>query len=410
VKKPFSRKVSSGIGRGREVVVAVLAGIAFAGGALARDITLPADAAGNTVDAFIRPGVVYAPLSTPGDPNSVSLRGNTVTVRDGDIAGESAGSVTSVVGGVDKDLAGTGEVSGNAVNVVGGTHGRKGKVYLYGGISRGNGSVVSNTVTVTDGSVNGTVFGGYSPRGSASHNKVGIVRATISGAVYGGVGEGGDADDNTITVTGGSIGGMFYGGGYSPRGNANGNTITVTDAAIGRVVFGGYAPRGSANNNALSLKNATVSDAVIIGGGSAISATGNTVTLSGQVRFTNETGILGGTGGGTVSGNTLTLDGFRQAGEGAVKGIRGFDKLTFAGIKAGQSVPVLTATGTVDLAGSRTTLRFDGEPGNVRLINAPKFIMSSATIDDVLYDESRYRFSWDATGSAVLSGTSPVNR
>ncbi|MDR1310956.1 MAG: hypothetical protein LBK01_03640 [Burkholderiaceae bacterium] len=62
------------------------------------------------------------------------------------------------------------------------------------------------------------------------------------------------------------------------------------------------------------------------------------------------------------------------------------------------------------LAGSRTTLRFDGEPGNIRLINAPTLIMTGATIDDVIYGENRYRFHWDVTGSAILSGTSTANR
>ncbi|MDR1310958.1 MAG: hypothetical protein LBK01_03650 [Burkholderiaceae bacterium] len=529
MRKPFPHNVSSGTGKGRQTVIALLAGAVFVGSALAGNMTFPADASGNTVKVVARSGfddsqitagdpfadgdIVYAPLSTPGDPNSVSLRGNVVTVRDGNIVSSPDGA-THVVGGGDWGLTGTAEVLGNTLNVAGGMHGKTGIVILFGGMSRGIGPVVGNTVTVTGGDVSGMVYGGYSPRGIAGRNRVTAISTTISGIIYGSATAKGNADDsmvnvtdsnirgtvygsrswignasgNRVTMTGGGINGTVFGGyaprgnadnntvhvadtringgissgqssrgsasrnmitainatigeggfisggtssegstndnvvtvkggavnetvfgGYSTGGNANGNTVTVTDGAVNGTLFGGNSPRGSANGNVLSLKNAAVGT-TITGGWGATSAMGNVVTLSGQTLFTSKTDVLGGAGGGTVSGNALTLDRFRQTGEGGVKDVHGFDKLSFIGITAGQRAPVLTATGTVDLAGSRTTLRFDGEPANVRLIDAPKFIMTGATIDDVIYGENRYRFHWDTTGSAVLSGTSPINQ
>ncbi|MDR1310957.1 MAG: hypothetical protein LBK01_03645 [Burkholderiaceae bacterium] len=332
------------------MVAAMLAGTAFVGGMLAGHITLPADATDNTVNVvaspdfdsnqivagglFVNGAVVYVPLSMPGDPNSVSLQGNTLTLRDGEIAGKPGGNIY-VVGGVDWDLAGTGEVSGNAVNVAGGAHGRKGLVVLFGGMSRGIGLVTGNTVTVTDGVINGIISGGQSLHGHVSGNTVTITGGSGSDVIVsGGVSAKGDAVGNTVTVAGGHIGEEIYGG-TSAEGSADQNIVAVTSGRVNMAVYGGASVSGGANGNTLLFKN-TVVGADIIGGWSATSATGNAVTLSGQTLFERKTDVLGGAGGGTVSGNTLTFDDFRQAGEGGIKDVRGFDQFTFIGIKAGQ--------------------------------------------------------------------------
>ena len=199
---------------------------------------------------------------------------------------------------IDKNVAGhynEHEVSGGSVTVTGGT--LNGSV--SGGYSRAGGvtDITDNSVTIYDGILNGTVNGGYIQDivvlGYATENTVTIHGGTFVGNVYGGysgcsnvyhVGEV-RASGNEVIISGG----MFNThssrivGGYAVE--ATGNRVTISGGTFYNDVYGGYSYEAGSNAGA-SGNMVTVSKGNFVGktyGGYAkrSDASGNSVVITG---------------------------------------------------------------------------------------------------------------------------------
>ncbi len=123
---------------------------------------------------------------------------NHVTIIDGTVPGNVYG------GSIHKDdYSGTGNATGNTVTISGGEVGVVGGFKaIYGGYVD-SGAVDNNTVNISDGTINGNVFGGFGS-GSASNNKINITGGTFDPSVslYGGSGAT-TTEKNTIKISGG---------------------------------------------------------------------------------------------------------------------------------------------------------------------------------------------------------------
>ena len=88
----------------------------------------------------------------------------------------------------------------------------------------------SNYVTVTSGSVSGSVYGGWSTSDDAQNNSVSLSSVHIGGDVVGGYGK--SAKNNTVTLRGTEVAGSIYGGKLTTGVSASikdGNTLNVYD-------------------------------------------------------------------------------------------------------------------------------------------------------------------------------------
>lgn len=129
------------------------------------------------------------------DTNSTAtLRGNSVTVTSGTIS-------SSVEGGRSE---GTGDVTGNAVSISGGS-----ALSLIGGYASNTGNATGNVVTVTGGTVTGGITGGYAAgTGRTTGNTVNLgdgahtdlAGAVLSGSDVSGGSKADDITDNTLNV------------------------------------------------------------------------------------------------------------------------------------------------------------------------------------------------------------------
>jgi len=111
---------------------------------------------------------------------------NTVTIEDGNIQ--------QVMGGYSED----GDVTGNSITVNGGTVTES----ILGGSTNGSGTVSNNTVTITGGNV-ADVVGGNSFYGDATGNEVTISGGTVTGSILGGQSITGVTTGNTVNLIGG---------------------------------------------------------------------------------------------------------------------------------------------------------------------------------------------------------------
>ncbi len=243
--------------------------------------------------------LISNPTLAGGVSTSGAITGNQVSIKNATIKG----SYPTVYGGFSR----TGNVSKNSVTFESGTNE---ELYVYGGYSvtgvvGGDTAADGNIVTIKSGTVN-FVAGGSSDKGSVKNNQVSVSGGTVNAEVYGGyVGGGtGEATDNKVDISGGTVESSVYGG-SSYAGNAEGNTVTITGGTTGNVYGGQAYPNGAAINNKIKLENARVG--YVYGGssqGGEISK--NSVTISkGQV-----SGVIGGTTiYGEVTENEVELDG-----------------------------------------------------------------------------------------------------
>ena len=173
----------------------------------------------------------------------------------------------------------------------------------------------SNDVTVSGGTVGGSVFGG-----------VNFSTATTPENVT----------DNIVLISGGTIGTAAAGatpanggdvfGGWTSLGNTSNNRVRVAGGTVMGRVIGGWTNNGNATNNEVSIIPTTSTTAVDVStaiGGWANSAgnmaTGNNVLLGAgaTVSFTGTTPAPGATPGrvvggwsvGDASGNGVSIDG-----------------------------------------------------------------------------------------------------
>lgn len=260
---------------------------------------------------------------------------NVVKISSGSVGGIVAGGYTIGKGaeGNTVELSGTADVSGN---IYGGYALHQMDNPLTGEAAAGDAS--QNTVKISDVTVKGEVYGGYTAEGTTSNdatgNAVTIESGTIEKTVYGGYTADGTASKNTVTINGGTVGvadstessdTVF--GGYSASGEAVSNILTVSGGdLIGHVTSGygktgasdntltmtggsstktvaGYAETGNAVNNTLVFSGGT--SAITMAAQSGGSATGNTITITGG----NPGTVTGGAGVTGASENTVIISG-----------------------------------------------------------------------------------------------------
>lgn len=260
---------------------------------------------------------------------------NVVKISSGSVGGIVAGGYTIGKGaeGNTVELSGTADVSGN---IYGGYALHQMDNPLTGEVAAGDAS--QNTVKISDVTVKGEVYGGYTAEGTTSNdatgNAVTIESGTIEKTVYGGYTADGTASKNTVTINGGTVGvadstessdTVF--GGYSASGEAVSNILTVSGGdLIGHVTSGygktgasdntltmtggsstktvaGYAETGDAVNNTLVFSGGT--SAITMAAQSGGSATGNTITITGR----NPGTVTGGAGVTGASENTVIISG-----------------------------------------------------------------------------------------------------
>lgn len=189
----------------------------------AKTITWPDDS-GIDPEAVLRP----TPINRVANSlfiNSVA-QNNTLNINSGTILGSVYAAYST---GVD-------DVSGNTLNIYGGTIGGGGLFSgtAIGGYGQGLGAAIDNTVNLYGGTVKNDILGGMSYDGhGAQLNTVNISGGLVEGGVYGGyvnsAAGGGTATYNTINITGGTINGDIYGG-DSANGQDQFNTVNISGA------------------------------------------------------------------------------------------------------------------------------------------------------------------------------------
>ena len=251
---------------------------------------------------------VGKPNLTGGFSTSGAVIGNQVSITNATLIGD----YPAAYGGYSQ----TGNVSKNSITFEGGDNQ---ELYINGGFSA---TGVAGGDTAADGNIvtikSGTFFfvaGGYSERGSAKNNQVSVSGGTVNTEVYGGyVGGGtGEATNNKVEISGGTVGSSVYGG-YSYTGTAEGNNVNVTGGHITVSVYGGKTYYGdSTNNTGAVIKNivsvsgsGTQIDGEIYGGNSTYGKVdGNKVTIS-NGKLLN---VIGGASTSDVVNNEVTITG-----------------------------------------------------------------------------------------------------
>ena len=281
-----------------------------------------ADAAKNLVD--IKSVLLEAPHAVYGGRGADSATENTVNFAGGKVTSiyggytEGAGAVTkntvTVTGGtLEGDVYGgyiakedsIGEVSGNRITLQNGA-----ATFAYGGYTKGRGAVKDNTVNFSGSESTDRIAGGYienaNSSAEASGNKVfftGNTAVDIHGALSEGTGA---LKRNTVTFGGDdSTADSIYGALSKNQGDVKENGVTLSGGTIEENVCGAVTD-GTAQNNFVTMTGGTVKKDLV--GGIGYQSTGNTVTISGG---TVEGGVYGGktTGasGSRASNNTVNL-------------------------------------------------------------------------------------------------------
>ena len=359
------------------VTLGIFGGIATADGGQAQDnhVTMSGGSVGeHLIGGYVQNG------SGAATGNSVIFNGGSVTenVYGGRSVNGPAqnNSVTMTNGSANWLLGGysdSGDVSGNSVNVSGGTlsGGVNGgettsgnatgnsvdfsnvtATYVQGGYS-GSGSATGNSLALHSGTVQNNAFGGYvdSGSGEASDNSVTFNGGSVTNNIYGGMSAAGLAQNNSVTMTNGSAKWLL--GGYSANGNVIGNSINVS---------GGESNSGSATGNIVSISGGTVQSNVnggFVASGSG-KATGNIVNISGNADLSTATVAGGISSSDAFTGNTLNKNS-----DAAVHIARNFASVNFgysgnANIGELDSTPTGSALSGVTVNTNANNVSFDG--------------------------------------------------
>ena len=280
-------------------------------------------------------GIAYSGTGT--------VTNNSVTVNKG--------TVNRITGGY-----GTTTVSSNSVAINGGANASRTTVYpvvhgeVKGGAIRGDNSVdrkaEQNTVTITEGDIQATVYGVFGElfgAGSSTNAHVQLVNdnhVKISGGsahkIYGayltgyGTAAGtGTATNNSVEISGtAKVSETAYGAAANGNASLSSNSVTVKGGAVHDVYGATANGTGAVKDNSVTIENGRVDDNVVGGENTSTntkagSVTGNTVTVKGGeivgdifggVTYATRSSGSGGTGttptsGGnivTITGGTLT--------------------------------------------------------------------------------------------------------
>ena len=265
-----------------------------------------------------------------------------------------------------------GDTSGNTVSVTGGDI----ETTVYGGYNDStNGlsvveAVSHNSVTVSGGTVGG-VSGGYTTSGSITGNQVAlttgttsdgtITTSTVTGNVYGAQTESGNvgttSGGNSVTLAAGTVSGSVYGA-ATASGTATGNSVTLkaatdttgntTTATVSGSVYGGQSTSGDVGTadggNSVTVEAGTVSGSVYGGATTDGSAIGNHVVING--------GTLGTTTTGTTTLHGLRLLALAQTGTTSTTSLYG--GYTTQGLASENTVTVNQGTVTGSVYGGYT--------------------------------------------------------
>ena len=124
--------------------------------------------------------------------------------------------------------------------------------------------VSNNHIIVDGGTVTNTLQGGVltangdTELGNAVNNKVTIKNGTIDASVYGGAVNGeGNATGNEVIIESGTITGMVFGGSAAENGYTEGNKVTVTEGTFSNKIYGGNSKKNKSNNNIVTINGGT---------------------------------------------------------------------------------------------------------------------------------------------------------
>ena len=367
------------------VTLGIFGGIATADGGQAQDnhVTMSGGSVGeHLIGGYVQNG------SGAATGNSVIFNGGSVTenVYGGrSVNGPAQNNSVTMTNGSAKWLLGgysdSGDVSGNSVNVSGGTlsGGVNGgettsgnatgnsvdfsnvtATYIQGGYS-GSGSATGNSLALHSGTVQNNAFGGYvdSGSGEASDNSVTFNGGSVTNNIYGGMSAAGLAQNNSVTMTNGSAKWLL--GGYSANGNVIGNSVNISGGTL-TGVSGGESNSGSATGNIVSISGGTVQSNVnggFVASGSG-KATGNIVNISGNADLSTATVAGGISSSDAFTGNTLNKNS-----DAAVHIARNFASVNFgysgnANIGELDSTPTGSALSGVTVNTNANNVSFDG--------------------------------------------------
>ena len=178
-----------------------------------------------TDDTGVIWGTVYGGYSSSGDAGDDDVNGNSVTISNGTVRG-------SVFGGYVKN--GTSSAKNNIITISGTSSKVTGIVYggNAGKDGNNNGDATGNTVTISDGTFNNDIFGGYTYNsGSASNNTIAISGGNFNSyrnyIVAGYDAEATKASGNTVTLAGGNFSTNADGMGFIIGGARGGNNSST---------------------------------------------------------------------------------------------------------------------------------------------------------------------------------------
>ena len=322
---------SDGIAQGNQVVIesghvrginaeGVIGGQSQGGSASQNTVKM----SGGTIE-----GQIFGGRSLYNDvdnPSAVSVSGNQVTITGGlalkNVIGgnaDTSGNVTDNVVTVSGDttivngyltggFSGSGDVSGNTVNVSGGSVSE----YVHGGDAI-NGRADRNIINVTGGSVGSDIFGGRANKGADS-NQVFVSDVTVNGQIIAGYSTNSSVTNNFVVVKNSTVPWAIYAGYSSTTGNAEGNSLTISDHASVHDVISGYAQNGSAINNTLVVSsNSTVDTFAVAGVTENGNASGNSLIVKNGAHLADYGGggktLIGDATNNSVLIEDATIDG-----------------------------------------------------------------------------------------------------
>ena len=211
-----------------------------------------------------------------------TVKDNTLTVMGGSLT-------TAAYGGLvinNKLGATTGDAENNKIVV----NGTANVADAYGAqVRTKDGNATENTAEITGGSVTnvyGAALTAAGATGKIEKSKVNI-SGNIGGSVYGGqirdTAATGSITGSTITLTHGSIGGSVYGGDNAGTGAAKDNVLNLYGGSVTGNVYGGRTASGAATGNTVNLgdgtTNAVTAVTGVIHGGNQADVTGNTLNV-----------------------------------------------------------------------------------------------------------------------------------
>ncbi|WP_293828249.1 autotransporter outer membrane beta-barrel domain-containing protein [uncultured Phascolarctobacterium sp.] len=237
---------------------------------------------------------------------------------------------------------------------------------VYGGYADNdnNGSAEKNNVTISAGSkVSGSIYGGYANH-NANENKVSFSNvAEVGENVFGGYSLKADSKKNEVTINGGSVVTANVAGGVAVKGNSEGNTVRIIKSSAANVCGG----KGDTNSkeNSVGISEGTIKDTVY--GGYAdndnnSSAEKNNVTISAGSKVSGS--IYGGYANHNANENKVSFSNVAEVGENVFGGysLKADSKKNEVTINGGSVV-------TANVAGG-VAVKGNSEGNTVRIIKS----------------------------------------